>query len=463
MTGIGFNPVPRCRAESTTAARGPGPPRCICGARATGRSYADCPRKRGDRQGVPGLGRSEGGGYVGRLVLLPLGDSPNPVGFRPWVNWALIATNVCVFVLLTLPLSATGVDPQDPRALDYLRSLMNELPAGARASLEQLTAYEIFVFEHGFKPGAPELSDLFSSLFLHGGFMHLAGNMLFLWIYGDNVEHRLGRATYLLVYLGTGVVATLTFAMFAPTSTVPLVGASGAISGVLGLYFLMFPRNMVKVFVGLFPFFFDIFWIRARWVLGFYVVIDNILPFVIGAQSNVAYGAHLGGFFAGLGIAWWVESRGGKRPDWRRPKTIDQAPPPSTPFKPEVQTLQDAARDGDLSRAVRAAADLEPEQIAELPARDLYTVARGLAESGRDDLAGRALRRALYRQRGRPSGDAAVLHLALGELRLAQGQPTSAYQHLLTVLDLAPASREATRARAALAALAQEGSVTNRW
>ncbi|MEL6189343.1 MAG: rhomboid family intramembrane serine protease, partial [Myxococcota bacterium] len=253
-------------------------------------------------------------------MFLPIGDRYNPEEFTPWVNYALIAANVAVFVLISWPLSSQGVDPRDPLALEYLRVLRDSLPPGTVPNAVQ-NAYELFVFEWGFKPARPEAVDLLSSMFLHGDVMHLAGNMLFLWIYGDNAEFRLGRATYLLVYLGTGVVATLTFAMFAASSVVPLVGASGAISGVLGLYFIFFPRNEVKVFIFLFPFIMQTIWIRARWVLGFYVIVDNILPFVSGASSNVAYGAHLGGFFAGLAVAWAVESSGGRKP------SLGSAPP----------------------------------------------------------------------------------------------------------------------------------------
>ena len=84
----------------------------------------------------------------------------------------------------------------------------------------------------------------------------------------------------------------------------PMVGASGAISGVLGLYFLLFPRNKVKVFVALFPFFMNVVLLPARLVLGIYILFDNLLPFLVGAQSGVAYGAHIGGFVAGLALAW---------------------------------------------------------------------------------------------------------------------------------------------------------------
>jgi membrane associated rhomboid family serine protease len=245
------------------------------------------------------------------MFFLPIGDTPNPQNYTPWVNWALIAANVAVYVLISLPQTYLPVAPDDPLLRQYLDVFAAALPPGL--SLDQLAAslssYELFVFEHGYKPAAPSLIDLFTALFLHGGFGHLAGNMLFLWIYGDNVEHRLGHVPYLLAYLATGALATLSYSLFAMDSMAPLVGASGAISGVLGFYFYFFPRNQVKIFFAFFVFVFRVFLVPSRIVLGLYVVWDNLLPFLAGSGGSVAYGAHLGGFFAGLGLAWLVERR----------------------------------------------------------------------------------------------------------------------------------------------------------
>ncbi len=129
--------------------------------------------------------------------------------------------------------------------------------------------------------------------------------MLFLWIFGDNVEHRRGKLGYLLTYQGTGMAATLFFSLFAPDSRVPMLGASGAISGILGCYFWWFPANQVRVFIFLFPFFMDVVQVPARFVLGIYLLVDNLLPFLlkVGAATGVAHGAHIGGFLAGLALA----------------------------------------------------------------------------------------------------------------------------------------------------------------
>ncbi|NPA24425.1 MAG: rhomboid family intramembrane serine protease [Deltaproteobacteria bacterium] len=190
-------------------------------------------------------------------MLLPIGDTPNPENYTPWANWLLIGINVAVYVLITWPLSHRGVNPNDPALYEYLKVMAPHLPRGISLPqlLQHIDAYSLYVFEHGYKAGAPQISDLFYSLFLHGGFMHLFGNMLFLWIYGDNVEHRLGHIPYLIVYIACGVCATLFFALFTSQSMTPLVGASGAISGVLGLYYVFFPRNQIKLFFFFLSFF----------------------------------------------------------------------------------------------------------------------------------------------------------------------------------------------------------------
>jgi membrane associated rhomboid family serine protease len=259
-------------------------------------------------------------------VLIPIGDTPSPRNFTPYVNYALIGINVAVYLILSLPLSFRAVDPADPNLHEYIRLIAPDLPAWVSLYdvLREIRAYDLFTFVHGYKPGAPEITDLFFCMFLHGGFVHLAGNMLFLWVFGGNVEHRLGRIGYLLTYLATGVAATLTFALFAGDSLTPLMGASGAISGVLGFYFLLFKRNRVKVFIFLFPFFMNVILLPARWVLGFYVLIDNLLPFILGAQSGVAYGAHLGGFLTGLAVALAGEALFWRWPWKERPARPDR-------------------------------------------------------------------------------------------------------------------------------------------
>jgi membrane associated rhomboid family serine protease len=239
-------------------------------------------------------------------MFLPIGDSPNPPG-RPWVTWLLIAANIAVYVWL-LPLSFEIPDPHDPAVRAYLQAIASERDV-SRLDLQtiarHLSVYDVFVFRHAYRPASPSLAGIFASMFLHGGLMHLAGNMLFLWIYGDNVEHRLGRVLYLLAYLGTGLCAGLGDALIRMGSALPAVGASGAISGILGFYFVWFPYNRVRMWVFLFPIFVNVVELPARLVLGCYLLFDNVLPllFTHGA-GGVANGAHIGGFVAGAALAF---------------------------------------------------------------------------------------------------------------------------------------------------------------
>ena len=383
-------------------------------------------------------------------MFLPIGDYPNPRGFRAWVTWSLIAVNVAIFVLISLPLTGQPASRADPGFLAYLRAF-----GGTPAD-----AYALFTFEYGYKPGAPEITDLFSSMFLHGGFAHLGGNMLFLWIFGDNLEHHLGRFRYLLAYLATGVAATLTFAFFDSDSIVPLVGASGAISGVLGFYFLLFPRNRVKVFAFLFPFFLDVLHIPARIVLGIYIVVQNLLPFFLSVQSGVAYGAHIGGFFAGLGLAWLTSRIGwggtvhdSERDPQRRVRKVSarlhrRRPGASSSDSGDSRALMTAVTQGDRATAFRLLETRTADQVlAELGPKTIE-LTEWLAEAGQTSVAMTLLRRAVH---GRASGiDQARVYLALGLIRLQQGQPTAAYQHFLTALDHDPDPPTEERIRSAL-------------
>jgi membrane associated rhomboid family serine protease len=326
-----------------------------------------------------------------------------------------------------------------------------QLPPGVslRAALTDLSAYDLYVFEHGYKPAAPQVPDLFYSLFLHGGFMHLFGNMLFLWIYGDNVEYRLGRLGFLFWYLVTGVAATLFFALFSPRSSVPLVGASGAISGVLGFYFLWFPRNTVRMFVFLFPFFMNVVAVPARIVLGVYLILDNLLPFVLASSdgSGVAHGAHIGGFVAGLTAAWFLD---------RRPASAAKGvfqveePPPTDTSGGEATSAVGPPADADMARVAAAYFRLPSDQTRRaLAADDSIALANWLAREGHTEAAYVVFRRHLRDYHTGPT--AAAAHVGLGLVQLEhRGEVAPAYQHFLEALDLDPDPDTADRARAAL-------------
>jgi membrane associated rhomboid family serine protease len=383
--------------------------------------------------------------------MFPLSDSPNSTR-TPFVTYLLIAVNVLVFLAFTLPMSGQQASPADPRVSAYVSALRESLPPGVslREVIGSISVYDLFVFEHGYKPGAASVSDLLAAMFLHGGFMHLFGNMLFLWIYGDNVEHRLGPVKYLFWYLMTGVAATLFFAVLAPGSLVPMVGASGAISGVLGFYFWWFPRNVVRVLVLLFPILVRVIEIPARIVLGIYLFIDNVLPMLVagsGGGGGVAHGAHIGGFVAGLAAAWvlsWREVDG--TPREYRAEAREVSGPDSL--------IARALQAGDMATAARAyfAMPSHQAQGALTPEQSL-ALGAWLAENGHAQAAVTVYQRHV---RQHPHGPgAAEAHVAAGAALLGHlNQPALAYQHFADALQEQPAPQVAAAARAGMAAIA---------
>jgi len=215
--------------------------------------------------------------------MLPLKDD-NPTWRRPYVTYGLIVLNVLVF------LYELGLGRSLQRFIFYYGVIPAEFthPTTFRVS-------PIFPF------------NLFTSMFLHGGFMHVAGNMLYLWIFGDNVEDAMGRFKFVIFYLLTGVLASFTHILISPTSKIPTIGASGAISGVLGAYFVLYPRARVLTLVPD-PFTFGLFYriipIPAFLVLGFWFVFQLFYGVLsvpsAGRTGGVAFWAHIGGFVAGM-------------------------------------------------------------------------------------------------------------------------------------------------------------------
>lgn len=374
-------------------------------------------------------------------MFLPIGDTPNPERFTPLATWGLMAVNIAVYVFICMPLSSKFPETASPLLLDYVRMLAargfsaNQI----QAIISQTTLNDLLLFQYGYKPGSPSILSLFSSLFLHGSFMHLAGNMLFLYIYGDNVEHQLGRIKFLLMYLLTGVIATLSFAVLAGNSMAPLVGASGAISGVLGFYFFMFPRNKVKVFILLFPIYLGVVRIPARIVLGIFVLIDNLLPVLFQAGGGVAYGAHLGGFFGGLGIAALGEFFEWRLPfqkSWKIPlryKTAAKMTNGNTHQK-RPTTTQEALSSSDIDILLEALENADAHDLRVLSPQEILLSARTLEKHGYLTPAAKMLKIALSAHKKSPL--IPEVYYELGRVRLREGYPTAAYQHLLTALDL---------------------------
>jgi membrane associated rhomboid family serine protease len=212
--------------------------------------------------------------------MIPIGDDNTGRLRTPIVTYILIAINVIAFfVELTQPSEAHlqgffekwAVVPQE-----YAQKA--DLPPQA--------------------PG-PFWITLFTSMFLHGGWMHLIGNMLYLWIFGDNVEDRWGHAKYLFVYLVSGLIASLAHIYFNLSSSIPSLGASGAIAGVLGAYLVLFPQNRIRILSRM-----GVVHVPAILVLGFWIVLQFISQMGAGEGAGVAYWAHIGGFIAGVLFAF---------------------------------------------------------------------------------------------------------------------------------------------------------------
>ncbi|HXX64165.1 MAG TPA: rhomboid family intramembrane serine protease [Bacteroidota bacterium] len=208
--------------------------------------------------------------------MIPIRDTIKTKTF-PFVNYLIILA--CGLVFLYELSLGERIEP-------FIRR-MGVTPSSVSATLF-----------HGRFVAAPALS-LLSSMFLHGGWLHLLGNMLYLYIFGDNVEDRIGHGAYLLFYLLCGVSSALCEVYFQQDSTAPLIGASGAIAGVLGAYFLLYPRARVLTIIPLFVFF-PVFEIPAFFFLGFWF----LMQFVQGAVSSAAGGTASGG------VAWWAHAGG---------------------------------------------------------------------------------------------------------------------------------------------------------
>ncbi len=213
--------------------------------------------------------------------MIPIRDAI-PTRRVPVVNYALIALNTLIFIVMWL----AGTN-SDSWVLQFA-----VVPANYR---------------DGISPG--EVVALFTSMFMHAGLAHLAGNMLYLWIFGDNVEDRLGPGAYLGFYLVGGVVASLTHVLLNPGSEIPTVGASGAIAAVLGAYLVLYPHSRVETFVPI-GYFMRLTVLPAAVVLGLWFVlqlVETALSLGSPDVAGVAFGAHAGGFVAGMVMALVAE------------------------------------------------------------------------------------------------------------------------------------------------------------
>ncbi len=203
-------------------------------------------------------------------MFIPISDD-SPRNYIPYINYTLIALNIIFFIK----------QPSHPQALQYYFNTYGLVPRNLITEFFTLTP----------------IIKIFTSMFVHNNLWHVTGNMLYLWIFGDNIEYYLGHRRYLFFYFAVGLGAAFMQVIFSPLSTIPMIGASGAISGVLGAYLIKFPRNWVKVLV----FFIIPIRIPAVIILSFWFLMQvfNAFSSFFGAGGGVAWLAHVGGFIAG--------------------------------------------------------------------------------------------------------------------------------------------------------------------
>ena len=178
-----------------------------------------------------------------------------------------------------------------------------------------------FTYEFGLVPAYFSWRSVITSMFLHGGFLHVAGNMLYLWIFGDNVEDRMGHGRFIVFYLLCGIAAALAQAYTVPDSTVPMVGASGAIAGVMGAYFILYPHSRIVTLVTLL-FFWQIMEIPAIFFLGIWFLmqflsgVGSLTAATSGPAGGIAFWAHIAGFLAGVSGVWVFRRPERQRVEW---------------------------------------------------------------------------------------------------------------------------------------------------
>jgi membrane associated rhomboid family serine protease len=221
--------------------------------------------------------------------MIPLKDDA-PSVLKPYVTYSLIAACGAVFLW-----QCSLDDAANRRVVDALGAIPAVLLTDARLPADL--------------SWVPRYATPFSAMFLHGSWMHLGGNMLFLWIYGDNLEDAMGHARFLAFYLLCGLAAVFAQAFADAHSAYPIIGASGAISGILGAYLLLFPRARVLTLV-LLPFFLTTLRLPAMWLLLLWFAVQLVSDVALsGHDAGIAFRAHIGGFLAGMLLAPLLKRR----------------------------------------------------------------------------------------------------------------------------------------------------------
>ena len=251
-------------------------------------------------------------------MFFPISDDDRDVSSSAFVTYALIAANVALFLVQVanpeftygwsvIPKEiTTGIDLVEPQVVPISETEAVEIPQS---------------------PGPPIIwLTLLSSMFMHGGFGHILGNMLYLWIFGNNVEHRFGHLWFLIFYLTAGLVGSLAQIALSPDSVIPNLGASGAIAGVMGAYLVLFPHNRVNA-----VFLYNIITVPAIVVLGMWIAMQLVSGVGSIAATNastggVAYMAHVGGFVAGAAVALLCRLQLKQEPDSVLHRQYDRDP-----------------------------------------------------------------------------------------------------------------------------------------
>ncbi len=249
--------------------------------------------------------------------MIPLKDD-NPAHRTPLITVALIAACVVVWVVI----QQAGQRPDDLAFTFETAAIPCEVVKGRPLSQDEvvrtveLDDETACLAEPLLPPAFPDKSEylaLLYSMFMHGSWIHLLGNMLFLWVFGNNIEDRLGHGKYVAFYLLAGVAATIAHIAVQPDSTVPLVGASGAIAGVMGMYLVLYPNVQIRslIILGFFVLFRDV---AAKWLLGIWL----FSQFLINPNEGVAWMAHVGGFVFGVVTGLILRATGESEERYRR-------------------------------------------------------------------------------------------------------------------------------------------------
>ena len=258
--------------------------------------------------------------------MLPFSDADTHHRSFPVVNVSLIGISALVFLYELMISGFAVIGGGNSQALTEFFFTWGFIPEELMGE-----AHTILPTRFGrisVETPTPTWTTIFSSLFMHGGLMHLASNMMFLWVFGDTIEDRMGHVKYLGFYLAAGVVATLSHWLIDPGSAVPLIGASGAIAGVLGAYLFTFPYNRVKALL-IVIIFITVIQLRAMWLLAIWFgwqLIQGVLSLGIPDQVTVAFFAHIGGFVFGAGVIV-LYRLATRQPIW--PPRYSLAPPSS--------------------------------------------------------------------------------------------------------------------------------------